>query len=63
MGMTSDVNSEGTETSISLISSSMRFTFSVKSRSTMIWELSIGRIGFGAFANGCSAGSSSEGFA
>src|SRR5712671_221426 len=56
IGMTSDTYSEGTEISISLSISSMRLTFSERSRITRIWLLSMANGGSGVLANGCRTG-------
>ena len=61
IGMTSEMYSAGTETSMRAIICNIRFTFSALSRSTRMPLLSIGRMAFASFANGVRIGTISLG--
>ena len=61
IGMTSEIYSAGTDTSMRSIICNIRFTFSALSRSTRMPLLSIGRMEFASFANGWMIGTISLG--
>jgi hypothetical protein len=59
MGITSETKFDSTTTSMRSIISSMRFTFSVKSRRMRMLLLSMASTEFGILAKGCRAGMTS----